>query len=85
MVVWANYKSASPLWGRDSPAPFPLEPTEDYSTFQPPTLIVWGKYDKIFPAAGAHPYRRDFKDVELRYLDTGHFALEENGATIARP
>jgi len=51
---------------------------------QPPTLIVWGKNDAIFPAAGAHPYRRDLKDVEFHLLDTGHFALEEDGATIAR-
>ncbi|MDF1836270.1 MAG: alpha/beta hydrolase, partial [Planctomycetota bacterium] len=45
---------------------------------QPPTLIVWGAKDEIFPAAGAHPYRRDLKDVELHLLDTGHFALEED-------
>jgi pimeloyl-ACP methyl ester carboxylesterase len=51
---------------------------------QPPTLIVWGKNDTIFPAAGAHPYRRDLKDVEFHLLDTGHFALEEDGPTIAR-
>jgi pimeloyl-ACP methyl ester carboxylesterase len=51
---------------------------------QPPTLIVWGKNDSIFPAAGAHPYRRDLKDVEFHLLDTGHFALEEDGPTIAR-
>ncbi|MGL4512953.1 MAG: alpha/beta fold hydrolase [Lacipirellulaceae bacterium] len=51
---------------------------------QPPTLVVWGKNDAIFPAAGAHPYRRDLKNVELHLLDTGHFALEEDGAEIAR-
>ena len=50
---------------------------------QPPTLIVWGKNDAIFPAEGAYPYRRDLKDVEFHLLDTGHFALEEDGATIA--
>lgn len=50
---------------------------------QPPTLIVWGKNDQIFPADGAHPYRRDLKDVEFHLLDTGHFALEEDGALIA--
>lgn len=50
---------------------------------QPPTLIVWGKNDIIFPAAGAHPYRRDLKNVELHLLDTGHFALEEDGSEIA--
>ena len=44
---------------------------------QPPTLIVWGKNDKIFPADGAHPYKRDLHDVEFHLLDTGHFALED--------
>jgi pimeloyl-ACP methyl ester carboxylesterase len=50
---------------------------------QPPMLIVWGKNDKIFPAAGAHPYLRDLPKAELHLLDTGHFALEEDSAVIA--
>jgi pimeloyl-ACP methyl ester carboxylesterase len=50
---------------------------------QPPTLIVWGKNDAIFPPAGAEPYARDLKTVELHLLDTGHFALEEDGDRIA--
>jgi pimeloyl-ACP methyl ester carboxylesterase len=50
---------------------------------QPPTLVVWGKNDHIFPAEGAHPYKRDLKDLEFHLLDTGHFALEEDGAVIA--
>ena len=44
---------------------------------QPPTLIVWGKNDKIFPADGAHPYKRDLPKVEFHLIDTGHFALED--------
>ncbi|MEE9270404.1 MAG: alpha/beta hydrolase [Candidatus Krumholzibacteria bacterium] len=51
--------------------------------FQPPTLIVWGKSDPIFPAEGAHPYKRDLKKLEFHLLDTGHFALEEDGDVIA--
>ena len=51
---------------------------------QPPTLVVWGKNDVIFPAAGAHPFKRDLARVELHLLDTGHFALEEDGVAIAR-
>jgi pimeloyl-ACP methyl ester carboxylesterase len=51
---------------------------------QPPTLIVWGKNDQIFPADGAHPYKRDLKDLEFHLLDTGHFALEEDHDVIAR-
>jgi len=50
---------------------------------QPPTLIVWGKNDHIFPADGAHPYKRDLENIEFHLLDTGHFALEEDGAVIA--
>jgi len=44
---------------------------------QPPTLLVWGKNDVIFPADGAHPYKRDLKDLEFHLLDTGHFVLED--------
>ena len=50
---------------------------------QPPTLIVWGKNDEIFPAAGAYPYKKDLKNIEFNLLDTGHFALEEDGEVIA--
>jgi len=50
---------------------------------QPPTLIVWGDKDEIFPAAGAHPYKRDLKNVDFNLLNTGHFALEEDVDVIA--
>ena len=51
---------------------------------QPPTLVVWGKNDYIFPAEGAYPYRRDLKTIEFHLLDTGHFALEEDGEVVAK-
>ena len=54
-----------------------------FRDYQPPTLVVWGKNDTIFPAAGAHPYTRDLKTIEVHLLDTGHFALEEDGDVIA--
>ncbi len=50
---------------------------------QPPTRLVWGKGDAIFPEEGAHPYKRDLENLEFHILDTGHFALEEDGARIA--
>jgi pimeloyl-ACP methyl ester carboxylesterase len=56
---------------------------EFFRTRRPPTLIVWGKNDAIFPADGAYPYLRDLPDAELHLLDTGHFALEDKGAEIA--
>ncbi len=48
-----------------------------FRTRQPPTLIVWGKNDKIFPAEGAYPYRRDLPNAEFHMIDSGHFALED--------
>lgn len=50
---------------------------------QPPVLLAWGKNDAIFPEEGAHPYKRDLQDIEFHLLDTGHFALEEEGDRIA--
>lgn len=63
----------------------PLYPEwqEYFRTYQPPTLVVWGKNDYIFPAEGAHPYKRDLTNIEFHLLDTGHFALEEDGDVIA--
>jgi pimeloyl-ACP methyl ester carboxylesterase len=54
-----------------------------FREFQPPTLIVWGKNDYIFPEEGAHPYKRDLKNIDFNLLDTGHFVLEEDGDKIA--
>ena len=51
--------------------------------YQPPTLIVWGKNDYIFPAEGAYPYKKDLNNLEFHLLETGHFALEEEGDKIA--
>jgi pimeloyl-ACP methyl ester carboxylesterase len=55
-----------------------------FRKYQPPTLVVWGKNDSIFPAEGAETYKRDLKNLEFHLLDTGHFALEEDGDLIAR-
>ncbi len=52
-------------------------------THQPPTLIVWGKNDPFFGPEGANAFQRDLKNVEIHLLDTGHFALDEEGDAIA--
>ncbi|HTJ00419.1 MAG TPA: alpha/beta hydrolase [Dongiaceae bacterium] len=51
--------------------------------YQPPTLITWGRNDPFFTEAGARAYLQDIPKAELHLLDTGHFALEEDGANIA--
>lgn len=63
----------------------PLYPKwqEYFRRHQPPTLVVWGNNDVIFPPVGAHPYRKDLKQVDFNILQTGHFALEDHVEAIA--
>ncbi|MFF2531728.1 alpha/beta fold hydrolase [Brevibacillus sp. NPDC058079] len=51
---------------------------EYFRTYQPPTLVAWGKNDMFFGPDGALAYQKDLKDVEVHLLNTGHFPLEED-------
>lgn len=57
-----------------------------FRDYQPKLLAVWGKNDAIFIPPGAEAFKRDLKTADVRFYDTGHFALEthldEIGATI---
>jgi len=50
---------------------------------QPPTLVVWGKYDPSFTVAGAKAYAGDVPKAEIHILEAGHFALDEATDEIA--
>ncbi|WP_454858089.1 alpha/beta fold hydrolase [Rhizobium binxianense] len=51
---------------------------QDYfRTHRPPALILWGENDPIFLPEGARAFLRDLPDAELKFFDTGHFALED--------
>jgi pimeloyl-ACP methyl ester carboxylesterase len=61
-----------------------------YPTFQdyfrghkPPFLAIWGKNDPFFLPPGAEAFKRDNPNAIVRFLDTGHFALETHAAEIA--
>src|SRR6201981_30655 len=56
---------------------------EYFRNSQPRTLILWGRNDPFFTVEGAKAYQRDLPKAELNVLDTGHFALEEEGDFIA--
>jgi pimeloyl-ACP methyl ester carboxylesterase len=51
---------------------------------KPPTLVVWGRNDPSFIAAGAEAFKRDLPNSEVHLLDAGHFALDEKNDEIAR-
>jgi pimeloyl-ACP methyl ester carboxylesterase len=56
---------------------------EYFRTSRPPLLAVWGKNDPFFLPAGAEAFRRDIPDVDVRFVDTGHFALETQVVEVA--
>jgi pimeloyl-ACP methyl ester carboxylesterase len=50
---------------------------------KPPFLAVWGKNDPFFLPQGAEAFKRDIPSAEVRFFDTGHFALETHCDEIA--
>jgi len=54
-----------------------------FRTSNPPFLAVWGKNDPFFLPAGAEAFKRDIPTADVRFLDTGHFALETHCDEIA--
>jgi pimeloyl-ACP methyl ester carboxylesterase len=56
---------------------------EYFRTHRPRLLAVWGKNDPFFLPSGAEAFRRDNRNAEVRFFDTGHFALETHASEIA--
>jgi pimeloyl-ACP methyl ester carboxylesterase len=54
-----------------------------FRKMQPPTLVIWGRNDKIFIAPGGEAYKKDLKDIEVHMLNGGHFVLEEHHFKVA--
>jgi len=49
---------------------------------QPPVLAIWGKNDPFFIPPGAEAFKRDVPSAEVRFVDSGHFALETHAKEI---
>ncbi|HET9435070.1 MAG TPA: alpha/beta hydrolase, partial [Chitinophagaceae bacterium] len=54
-----------------------------FRNYQPATLVISGKNDKLFIAAGAEAFKKDIKDAQTSLLNGGHFVLEEKHAEAA--
>lgn len=54
-----------------------------FRTHRPRLLAVWGSNDPFFLPPGAEAFKRDIPDAQVRFIDTGHFALETHAAEIA--
>ncbi|HEY1967351.1 MAG TPA: alpha/beta fold hydrolase [Pseudonocardia sp.] len=55
---------------------------EYFRTHTPPLLAVWGRNDPFFLPPGAEAFTRDNPNAEVRFFDTGHFALETHAEEI---
>jgi pimeloyl-ACP methyl ester carboxylesterase len=56
---------------------------EFFRRYRPPMLAIWGRNDPFFTPAGAEAFKRDNPNAEVRFLETGHLALETHGREIA--
>jgi len=56
---------------------------EYFRRSKPPLLAIWGKNDPFFIPAGAEAFRKDIPAAQVRFLDTGHFAIETHAPEIA--
>ncbi len=57
---------------------------QDYfRTYKPRLLAIWGKNDPFFLPPGAEAFKRDNPNAVVKFLDTGHFALETHADHIA--
>ena len=55
---------------------------EYFRAYRPPLLALWGKNDPFFLPPGAEAFKRDIPNAEVRFFDTGHFALETHSLDI---
>ena len=74
LALFRNYGTNLSLYG---------EWQSYFRKYLPPVLIISGKNDKLFLAAGAGAFKKDIKDVQISLLNGGHFVLEEKHGEAA--
>lgn len=63
----------------------PMYPTihEYFRKSQVPLLAIWGKGDPVFVPPGAEGFKKDLPNAIVKFVDSGHFALETKVGEIA--
>ena len=74
LALFRNYGTNLPLYDKWQ---------SYFRKYQPATLVISGKNDKLFLAAGAEAFKRDIKDAQISLLNGGHFLLEEKHTEAA--
>lgn len=55
-----------------------------FRKYQPKTLVISGKNDKLFTAPGAEAFKKDLPNAQISLLNGGHFVLEEKHTEAAK-
>lgn len=55
-----------------------------FKKYQPKTLVISGKNDKLFTAPGAEAFKKDLPNAQISLLNGGHFVLEEKHTEAAK-
>jgi pimeloyl-ACP methyl ester carboxylesterase len=50
-----------------------------------PTLVVWGRHDRLLPAAYADEFRKGIRDAQVATIDVAHMSTLEEPAKVAAP
>ena len=74
LALFRNYGTNLPLYDKWQ---------SYFRKYQPATLVISGKNDKLFLAAGAEAFKKDIKDAQISLLNGGHFLLEEKHTEAA--
>ena len=67
---------------RNNPEKYP-EWQQYLREHKPPMLVIWGENDPFFTKEGALAYTKDNPNATVKFLNAGHFALEEASEEIA--
>lgn len=71
--LFGDYKSNVAMYGAFQ---------EYFRMKSPPFLALWGKNDPYFLPSGAEAFRKDIPTAEIKFYETGHFALETHALEI---
>jgi pimeloyl-ACP methyl ester carboxylesterase len=75
----------APIWVYRALAPSPTIPPAEIAGVGQPTLIIWGRHDKILPAAHAERFGREIAGARTVIIEeAGHVPHEERPEAVNR-
>lgn len=81
--LYVRGTAVAQVWQARSPKDGPLPVPENLASIRPPTLLLWGDSDTVFPLDEGRRLERILPDARLIVYDrTGHLPYEERAAEV---